>query len=251
MEYSHVARCAAFTLWWLTIAGCATTRQPEILTSPCEEQQHEIIRLQQLLTDKEQQISSLIAHHKNKELEISNLKAHQQNQVKELKETSNQIARAEVKLRRFATEADVASRLAEVEVAMDALESSLNTEHEMPLQVLAQRLLDKASISFKRGKYSAAADHAAQAEQLIDMLMDHNAIAELRVSPETLFKVAIPLKIKADSQLRKKPHSNAVILDELQKATRITARSYQEQWLQVQTEDGSTGWIFVDSVEPR
>jgi len=250
MGCSHVTRWAAFTLWLLTMAGCAV-RQPVLLTPSCMEQQHEIIRLQKILADKKLEISNLRANQQDKELEISNLRAHQQDQVKELKETTSQVARAEVKLRRFATEADVASRLAEVELAMEVLQSSLNTDHEQPLQVLAQRLLDKASTSFKQGKYSAAADYAAQAEQLIDILIDDQAVAGLRIASDTPFKVAIPLQTKLKSQLRRKPHSRAAVLDELQKTTPVVARSYQEQWLHVQTEDGNTGWILADIVVPR
>ena len=230
------------------MAGCAV-QQPVVLSPPCEEQQHEIIRLQKILSDKELMISNLRDLQQNKELEISNLRAHQQDQVKELQETTSQVARAEVKLRRFATEADVASRLAEVELAMEVLQSTLDTDS--PLQVLAQRLLDKASISFKHGEYSAAADHAAQAEQLIDVLIDDQAVAGLREASETPFKIAIPLQTKFNSQLRHKPQNRATVLGELQKTTPVVARSYQEQWLQVQTEDGNTGWISSEFVEPR
>ncbi len=255
MKRSHVTRWATLTLWWLTMAGCATqqpapfiTAEPEPLVIPCSEQQQEIVRLQQILADKEQQISTLLAYQKSKDIEVSKLRADQQNQVQELKDTTTQVGRVEGKLRRFATEADVASRLAEIEVAMKTLESRLNTKHELPLQVLAHGLLDKASISFKRGRYSDAADHAAQAEQLIDMLTQQPAFATPQA---TLFKVAIPLKIKADGQLHLKPNRRATVVGKLQKATPIVARSYKQQWLQVQTENGNSGWIFAEFVEPR
>lgn len=232
------------------MVGCAV-QQPEMLTIANEEQQYEIIRLQKLLETKEQEISRLKNHQKNQGLEINSLRANQKHQVQELKDSTNQVARAEVKLRRFATETDVASRLAEVEVAMEVLQSSLDADNKLPLQPLAQNFLDKASACFKRSEYSAAADHAAQAEQLINMLMDDQAVAGLQVVSETSFKVAIPLMIKVDSQLRREPHSKAAVLNKLQKATQITARSYQGQWLGVQTEDGNTGWVSADIVEPR
>ncbi|HHJ80983.1 MAG TPA: hypothetical protein ENJ65_05055 [Candidatus Tenderia electrophaga] len=240
----------------LTVAGCATQQPtpvpfplplPLASTSQCNEQQQEIVRLQQMLADREHQIKHLIADQKNKDLEISKLKTHQQNQTKELKETTNQASRAEVKLRRFATEADVASRLVEVEMAMKTLESRLDTRHELPLQVLAHGLLDKASTAFKRGKYSVAADHAAQAEQLIEMMTEQQPTTE----SATPFKVAIPLKTKLNGQLRRKPDRNAAVIDKLQTATPVVARSYKAQWLQVQTENGNSGWIFSDFVEPR
>ena len=134
MRVSFMSRCyhaawwTVLTLWGLTMTGCAVM-QPEVAVSTpcaCEEQQQEISRLQQMLAEKE--------------AEINRLQAHQQDQKKELEETTSEAARAEIKLRRFATEADVASRLAEVEVAMEVLQSKLGAEHQVPLQVLAQQL---------------------------------------------------------------------------------------------------------------
>ncbi len=237
MKCRRVTRWATFTLWGLAITGCTIWQPGPLPPTPYEEQQSEIIRLQQLLADKE--------------LEISKLRAHQQDRVKELKETTNQAVRAEIKLRRFATEADVASRLAEVEVSMEVLQSRLGTERETPLQGLAQQLLETASASFKRSEYSAAADHAAQAEQLIDMLMDNQSLPGLREVPESPFKVSIPLKIKIDSNLRRKPHTRATVLNVLQKTTPVVARAYQGQWLLVQTENGNSGWVLSKLLEPR
>ncbi len=237
MRCRHVVQWAIFTLWGITITGCTIWQPGPLPPTPYEEQQSEIIRLQQLLADKE--------------LEISRLRAHQQDRVKELKETTSEAARAEVKLRRFATEADVASRLAEVEVSMEVLQSTLGTERKIPLQGLAQQLLDTASASFKQNEYSLAADLAAQAEQLIDMLMDDHSLSGLREAPESLFKVAIPLKLKIDSNMRRKPHTSAGVLDVLQKKTPVVARAYQGQWLRVQTADGNTGWVLGKLLEPR
>ncbi|MCF6324706.1 MAG: hypothetical protein L3J89_10350 [Gammaproteobacteria bacterium] len=184
-----------------------------------------------------------------KETEISQLRAHQQSQVKELKETTSQAARAEIKLRRFATEADVASQLAEVEVAMEMLRSTLGTERKASLQALAQRLLDIARTSFKRDEHSIAADHVAQAEQFITMLMDNHLTAATEATSEVPFKVAIPLKIKVDSHLRREPNSSATVLKVLKKTTPVVARAYQGQWLYVQTEVGDFGWVMIELLE--
>ena len=184
-----------------------------------------------------------------KEAVISQLRAHQQSQVKELKETTSQAARAEIKLRRFATEADVASQLAEVEVAMEVLRSTLGAERKASLQLLAQRLLDAATASFKQDEYSIAADLVAQAEQFIAMLMDNHSVAATQATSEIPFKVAIPLKIKVDSHLRRQPNNSAAVLDVLQKTTPVVARAYQGQWLHVQTEVGDSGWVMAELLE--
>jgi len=246
--YRCLARWFALMICSLMMAGCALQPSsrlavfppPPIATSEplpmsFEEQQQMIMHLLQVLSQKEG--------------EISQLRAHQQSQVKELKETTSQAARAEIKLRRFATEADVASQLAEVEVAMGILRSTLGTERKASLQLLAQRLLDTATTSFKQGKYSIAADLVAQAEQFIAMLMDNHSTTAMEVTSEVPFKVAIPLKVKVDSHLRHRPNSNAAVLDILHKTTPVIARAYQGQWLYVQTDVGDSGWVMIELLE--
>lgn len=184
----------------------------------------------------------------DREAEINRLRAQQQGQVKELEKTTSQAARAEVKLRRFATETDVASRLAEVEVAMEGLKSK---GREFPLQLTAQRLLNAASTAFRQSELSVAADLAAQAEQLINMLIEHGSIPDTQSAPEVPFKMAIPLRTKADTRLRNKPQLDAAVLIVLQQTTLVVAQAYQGQWLHVQTEDGVSGWVLGELLEPR
>lgn len=180
--------------------------------------------------------------------EINRLRAQQQDQVKELEESASETARAEVKLRRFATEADVASRLAEVEVAMEDLRAK---GFATPLQVPAQRLLDAASTAFNRGEFNEAADLAAQSEQLIDMLIDIGSMPHTQSTPEVPFKIAIPLKTKANTRLRRQPDLNADIVTVLQPGTTVVARAYHGQWLRVETQHGGAGWILGELLEAR
>lgn len=233
----------------LSLAGCtvrqsapdvaSTTPAPAAPSMICEEPQREIARLQQLLADKE--------------AEINSLRAQQQEQGKLLKETTSQAARAEVKLRRFATEADAASLLAQVEVAMAKLRSTPGAERDAAQQGEAQRILDGASAAFAKGEYDASVDLATQARQFIDMLADirNGSGADKRATSEVPFKAAIALRMKVDGNLRRQPRANAAVLGVLQKAAPVTARAYQGEWLQVQTEDGSLGWVLNSLVEAR
>lgn len=234
------------------MAGCTTWQAAPLPPIHYDEQQRQIEEQQRQVQEQQRQITRLQQSLADKQAEINHLRTHQQDQVKELKETTTQAARAEVKLRRFATEADVASLLVEVEMAMEALVSALGTEREVPLQLLAQRLLDASSAAFKRdNKYSVAADLAAQAEQLINLLMNNLAPPNTRAAPEVPLKITIPLKIKVDSNLRRQPNTSAVVLGVLPKATPVVARAAQGQWLRVQTEDGNSGWVFGNFLEPR
>ncbi len=242
-----VMRWLILTLWGLSVAGCATQQPPPLATLPpppissaplpmsFEEQQQMILHLLHVLGERES--------------EISNLRIHQQSQVKELQETTSEAARAEVKLRRLATEAGVASQLAEVEVALAVLQSTLGTERKVSLQALAQRLLDSASVSFEQDEYSIAADQVAQAGQFIEMLMDINSVSTIQTAPKIPFKVAISLRIKVDSHLRRQPRNSAAVLSVLQKMTPVTAHAYHGQWLHVQTEAGASGWVLAELLE--
>jgi hypothetical protein len=143
----------------------------------------------------------------------------------------------------------VASHLAEVEIAMESLRTTLGTERKASLQELAQRLLDEASSAFEQGDYSTAANFVAQAEQFIEMLMDNHSMSDARALSEIPFRVSIPLKIKVDSHLRRQPNSSAVVLDVLEETTPVVARSYQGPWLYVQTEVGESGWVLTELLE--
>ena len=196
------------------------------------EQQAAISLLQRILADRD--------------LEIDRLRAQQQGQVKELEVTTSKAARAEVKLRRFASEAEVASRLAEVEVAMEGL---LSGGREVSPQLMPQPLLDAASAAFNRGELSVAADLAAQAEQLIGMLINIDSTPDPQSATEVPFKIAIALRTKVDARLRRQPHLDAAILGVLQQGTPVVARAYNGRWLRVETEDGSPGWILGKLLE--
>ncbi len=216
----------------------------------CEDPQREIARLQQLL----ELIDSLIYNNAaDKEAAISMLRARQQNQNKLLRETTSQAARAEVKLRRFATETDAASLLAEVEVAMDQLRATPGAEQFNTQKMQAQRILDSASNAFVQGDYGLSVELATQARQFIDMLagLPMGSGADRRMTSEVPFTVAINVRMKVDGNLRRQPRPNAAVLGVLQKATPIFARAYQGEWLWVQTENGNSGWVLSSLVEAR
>src|SRR5207248_2875206 len=90
----------------------------------CEPQIRESARLRQDLA--------------NRETELRDLRSSQRDQIKVLQESTREVTRAKVKLRRLATQADAASYIAEVEVAMESLRSSLGATSTVPLMALAQ-----------------------------------------------------------------------------------------------------------------
>jgi hypothetical protein len=227
---------------WLlssTLIGCVTpppsvplevtVREP---TCPsCEEQTREIAQLRQDLA--------------SREAELRDLRSNQRDQVRVLQDSTREVTRAKVKLRRLATQADAASYIAEVEVAMESLRSSLGATSTVPLMMLAQGILDSTAAPFTLGDYGVAMDRAAQAEQLIAVVADNRVRPRQRrrVLGEVLLQVAIPLKVTVDSKLRRQPFGRAPVVGVLKKDSALVAYSYKGSWLKVETEDGRSGWV--------
>ena len=206
-----------------------TIREP---TCPsCDAQTREIAQLRQDLA--------------NREAELRDLRANQRDQVKVLQESTREVTRAKVKLRRLATQADAASYIAEVEVAMESLSSSLGAASTAPLMMLARGILDSTAAPFARGDYGVAMDRAAQAEQLIAVVVDNQVRPRPRprAPGEVLLQVAIPLKVTVDSRLRRQPSGGARVVGVLKQDSPLVAYSYKGRWLKVETEDGRVGWI--------
>lgn len=234
-------RWTAVLLLGLNTMGCALRNPPPVTAAApesCLAQQSEIERLQQLLAEKEALIRSQ--------------QAHQQDQARELQATTSQATRAQIKLRRMATQPDAASTLAEVEVAMETLKSSKTTAAQQALQSQAQRLLDAASAAYAKDDFATAVDRATQSREIIDMVKGQpagNASSARRVA--VTFQAPIPLRTRIDCNLRHLPRGNAAIRKVLKKNSTLMALAYQGNWLRIQTEDGDTGWVLNTLVEAR
>jgi hypothetical protein len=235
-------------VWLLGVAlcGCATPPPAEppapvpavveptvpVQACPsCDEQSREIARLRQDLA--------------TRDAEVRDLRSSQREQTKVLQESTREAARAKVKLRRLATQADAASYIAEVEVAFESQHLSLGTTATVPLMELARGFLESAAAPFAQGQYGAAMERAAQAEQLIAVAAEDQVRAGLRtrVPGEMRLQVAIALKVTADSNLRRQPLLKASIVGVLKKNSLLVARAYKGGWLFVESEDGRVGWV--------
>ena len=228
----------------LAVGGCATAPPeapprvalPEpVVTAPtcpsCDEQRNEVARLRQDLA--------------SREAELRDLRAAQREQVRSLQESTREVTRAKVRLRRLATQADAASYLAEVEVALDALRNSLPATPPVPLLAMALALLDGAAAPFAQGDYGAAMDRAAQAEQLVAIVADSRAAqgSRARAPDEVPLQVTIPVRLTVDSNLRRQPLPRAPIVALLKQDSPLVAQAWKGDWMRVQTEDGRAGWV--------
>ena len=242
------------TLVAVALAGCVTAPPPEpaplpppalVVTLPeplcpaCMDQSAEISRLRQDLASRES--------------ELRDLRSSQRDQVKVIQESKSEVTRAKAKLRRLATQADAASYIAEVEVALKALRSSLPATPATPMLSLAQGFLESSAAPFAQGDYGTAMDRAAQAEQLLIVVADNQAAngARARVPGEVPLHVTIPVKALADSHLRREPLPKAPVLTVLKKDSPLVAHAYKGAWMRVETEDGKSGWITQAQLAAR
>lgn len=224
-----------------TMFGCVY-REPMQATEPVIEAtpsydeiailqlQDEIKRLQKLIKEKDKVIRQ---HH-----------AHQLSQDKEQQEASNEVARAQTRLHRLATKPSTASTIAEVEVAMESLKRTQTSDASEVLQQQAQSLLDAALTSYKQENYVAAMNYASQAQEFINMVSDQNRQESYYNRKTVPIHVPFVLQTVTDVNLRQNPHSNAKILNILEKGCLLVANAYRGNWFRVQTEDGRQGWVL-------
>jgi hypothetical protein len=251
MRQSAIAHRLGTVAWvlGLAVSGCATPPSeppagpapappapvaatvPEPACPSCDEQHREIARLRQDLA--------------GREAELRELRASQREQVKVIQESTREAARAKVKLRRLATQAEAASYIAEVEVALASLRAAPGAAATSPLLDLAQAMIAATAGPFAQGDYGAAMDRAAQAEQLIAVAADLQAgsKARARASGEVLLQVSIPLSVTIEGQLRRQPLRSAPVAGVLKKDAPVVARAYKGSWLRVEAEDGRSGWF--------
>lgn len=194
--------------------------------------QDEIIRLKKLLVEKEQLIQTL--------------NAREQNQALILQETASEASRAKSRRHRLATQPEAASKIAETEIAIDALKQLNHTESNIvSLQKMARQLLDVATAAYNLKDYSSTMDYATQSETLINTIT--NITKEPQGNTISVLRTPIPLLTTRTSDLYDAANNKTNTV--LAINTVLTAVAYQNGWFQVQTKEGQNGWIQVSQVK--
>ncbi len=224
------------------LAGAKKARNIEVIPIPeklpCQRVcRDEIIVLKQKLAEKDEL--------------IRDLNAREQDRAQVLQETASEISRTKNKLHRLATQPEAASKIAEVEIAINATRQAALSESDAAFQFLAQRLLDAAMVAYKQKDYSGAMNYAAQSGELIDAIAN-SARKMLESQDATLvFRISIPLLATRTISLRADPNDRSRVISLLKKDTPLIATAYNGNWLRVQIRDGLSGWIQSQSVDVR
>ena len=207
-------------------APSTVPREP--VCPPCVDQSREIARLRQELA--------------SREAELRDLRSSQREQIRVLQESTRDVTRARVRLRRLATQADAASYIAEVEVALRSALASSTAQANAALLSLAQGLLASADVPFAKGEYGAAIDRAAQAEELVAVLGDQ-AHSPTRRAVETSLMTPLSLKLAVDAKLRTQPLAKSRVITAMSKDAAVTAYAFKGTWMQVKSAEGRFGWV--------
>jgi hypothetical protein len=249
-SHSRAWRVAAL-LPVLFAAACATTpppappapEPPPIPVAPppmacptCDDQNREVARLKAELA--------------RRDAEVRDLRSQQGEQAKVMQEAARQAVRAKVKLRRLASQANAASYIAEVEVALETLRASPDAQAKRAQLAMPQSLLERASAAYAQGDYASAMDRAAQAEELIAMLAapPSRTAAAARSRAEVPFESAIPMRVRIDCNLRRQPAAKAPIIGIVVAASPVRALAWKGNWLRVETADRRSGWVHQSLV---
>ena len=172
-----------------------------------------------------------------------------------LDEAVVEVVRTKAKLRSIESRAEAASSIAEAEIALKGLKDRMAAIDTRPGDDVqkAEALVRMSTSEFKKENYGGALYLAGQAQSQIRAIEARLVRPEDQslVPGEVLFALPLPLKVIKRSNLRQEPSLEAKIERTLDGGDSIIGYSYKEEWIRVQTEDGTRGWIFQTLVSER
>jgi len=172
---------------------------------------------------------------------------------KRLDEAIKEVVRAKAKLRSLESKAEVASSMAETEIALKALKMQRTDQEKDPSLIKAEELLKMSAQEFKKENYSGAL-------YLVNQTKSH--IKNARVPPEgrdklelmpgeVLFSLPLTLKVIKKSNVREGPGEDFKVIATLEPDTLLIGYSYKGQWVRVGGANKMNGWILQTLVSGR
>lgn len=233
-------RMTVILITLIATTGCASLGSSEPEPAPITQE-----AFQQL----QQKIEHLEKIVQEKNAIILKQQKHQQQQVQAQQDTSHEAARTRLKLHRLATKPSAASTIAEVEVAINRLAQDPASATNQSLQTQAQYLIDEATRLYTLDEYASSMNYAAQAYEIISMAADKNRSTSTSKHRIVTFQVPVMLQTKTGVNLRKESRKNSARLFTFEKGAALTANAYQGNWLRIQTDDNTQGWVLSTLVE--
>lgn len=178
-----------------------------------------------------------------------------ENQQQRLDAAIIEVVRTKARLRSLESKAEAASTIAEAEIAVNALKKRAASADEATLAEIAtaDQLLKMSTEEFQTRNYGGALYLANQAKaQVHAVQMQISGGAEMStLKGEEPFAQPLPLKLIKNSNLRRGPGLDEIILATLSKGTQVVGYAFKENWVKVKTKEGLTGWLFQSLVEVR
>lgn len=229
------------------LAGCMTMEE-----SPVSETVQDVERIpvyihRQQIESMQRKIEQLEQKLAKQNALIKKGHVREQVQAQHIQATSKEIVHTQIGLHRLATKPSSASLISEAEVAMTYAEQQSVLPNDEELLVQAKRLFVMAVDNYQRDDYAKATYYASQALEFINIVSDQERDQPNRTTIR--FNTPVMLQTITNANLRREPGRHALIIDVVQQGTVLTANGYQGNWLMVQTDNNTQGWIFNTLVE--
>lgn len=187
-----------------------------------------------------------------KESEVQDLEQRLASQQRMLDDAIQEVVRAKSKLRSLESRAEAASQLAETEIAFKALKGSAEAAPAADFLQIEQMMSMSAS-EFEKENFGGALYLSSQAKALIQeaQLKLSYKVEVPEGSGEEAFSVPIALKLLKRSNIRNRPGLDGEIIVTLDEGSPLTGHSHKGDWIRVQVDDSTSGWVHQSLVTGR
>lgn len=231
----------------------AMTRQTEASLAERQELEKAYTEAKEALTKQTaaaQELDAKLARLKllslEKELQKKELNA-------KLEEAMLEVVRAKAKLRSLETKAETVSALAEGEIALKALRTSVPDQENDAKAAKAAELLKASAGELKKENYSGALYLATQAKALIREDEERSKQREKKamMAGELAFAMPLPLQTVSQTKVKEGPSLDSKALFVVKQGTPFVGYSFKGPWVRVRAEDGRSGWLYYKVVDGR
>ena len=170
-----------------------------------------------------------------------------------LEEAILEVVRAKAKLRSLETKAETVSALAESEIALKALRTSVADQENDAKAAKAAELLKASAGELKKENYSGALYLATQAKALIreDEERSKDREKKAMMAGELAFAMPLPLQTVRQTKVKEGPSLDSKALFVVKQGTPFVGYSFKGPWVRVRAEDGRSGWLYYKVVGGR
>lgn len=224
----------------LVAAACSSTPKTASRPSPKPRTQARIARDTVEVRDAEleRRVTRLELRLMEKEAQIDELE-------KRLEDARDEVVRTMAKLQTLASRAEAASAMAEADVALQSLRTSVGGQGLAEV-TQADKLQQLSNAEFNKQNFGGALYLANQAKTIAAAGRARAAAGNRGSSRAGETQLAVPVRVKVASRgnVREGPGTTFDVAYAVGAGDVLTAYSFTEDWVRVSDESGRNGWIF-------